>query len=66
MHLTQAMNAAEAQEMYSASLRHPSLVTQVVPSPLTFKWDATVQDIIKRGVLGDLLYVEACPPVPAA
>ena len=45
--------------MYNASLAHPELVTQVVPSPLTFKWDATVQDIIKQRLLGDLVYVEA-------
>jgi hypothetical protein len=60
----QAMNAAEAREMYQESLRHPHLVTQVVPSPLTFKWDATIQDIIKRRVLGDLIYVEVGPELP--
>ncbi len=54
----QAMNASEAKEMYSASLRHPNLVTQVVPSPLTFEFDATIQDIVKQGVLGELLYIE--------
>lgn len=52
------MNASEAQEMYQASLRHPSLVAQVVPSPLTFDFDATIQDIIKQGILGELLYIE--------
>lgn len=54
----QAMDASEAKEMYRASLRHPTLVTQVVPSPLTFEYDATIQDIVKKGVLGELLYIE--------
>ena len=51
--------------MYSASLRRPDLVTQVVPSPFTFKWDATIASIIKRGLLGALLYVEARPSMLA-
>ncbi|CAL8462816.1 g2350 [Coccomyxa elongata] len=53
-----AMNAAEARELYQESLRHPHLVTQVVPSPITFRYDATIQDIIRQGTLGDLIYVE--------
>lgn len=60
------MNASEAREMYQASLRHPSLVTQVVPSPVTFQYDATIQDIIKKGTLGDLLYIEVRQPVSIA
>ena len=52
------MNASEAREMYQASLRHAQLVTQVVPSPLTYDYDATIQDIIKQGTLGELLYIE--------
>ena len=44
--------------MYQASLRHAHLVTQVVPSPLTYDYDATIQDIIKQGTLGELLYIE--------
>ena len=54
----QAMDASEAKEMYHASLGHPTLVSQVVPSPFTFEYDATVQDIVKKGVLGELLYIE--------
>ena len=54
----QAMNASEAKEMYNASLRHPGLVTQVVPSPITFEYDATIQDIVKEGILGEILYIE--------
>ena len=48
--------------MYQASLRHSHLVTQVVPSPLTFDSDATIQDIIKQGTLGELLYIEVNDP----
>lgn len=54
------MNAAEARELYQESLRHPHLVTQVVPSPITFKYDATIQDMIRKRTLGELLYVEVC------
>ena len=61
MHV-QAMNASEAREMYQASLRHSHLVTQVVPSPLTFAYDATIQDIIRKGSLGELLYIEVTDP----
>ena len=52
------MNASEAREMYRASLRHPNLVTQVVPSPITFEFDSTIQDIVKEGILGEILYIE--------
>lgn len=61
MHAAQAANAAEAKEMYLASLRRPQLVAQVVPSPITFKYDATIQDVLKRGVLGELVYIEVMP-----
>ena len=56
------MNASEAREMYQASLRHAHLVTQVVPSPLTYDYDATIQEIIKQGTLGELLYIEVNDP----
>jgi len=54
----QAMNAQEAREMLKASQQKPNLVTQVVPSPITFTWDATIQGIIQEEKLGDLIYVE--------
>ena len=57
-HLMQAMNAKEAREMLLASMQKPNLVAQVVPSPITFKWDATIQQTLKEQQLGDLLYVE--------
>ena len=45
----QAMNAAEAHAMLAAQRRHPHLVAQIVPSPFTLPWDATVQDILRSG-----------------
>ncbi len=54
-----AMDAAEAREMLQASRSSPGLVTQVVPSPFTFKVDRTVQDLIAEGYLGDLVAIEA-------
>ncbi|KAL3143393.1 hypothetical protein ABBQ38_002217 [Trebouxia sp. C0009 RCD-2024] len=53
-----AMNAIEAREMLQASENRPHLVTQVVPSPITLTWDATIQQIIKEQKLGDLIYAE--------
>lgn len=38
-----ATTAAEAQEMVDASRERPDLVTQIVPSPLTFKIDRLLQ-----------------------
>ena len=54
-----AMDAAEAKAMLQASRSHPGLVTQVVPSPFTFKVDRTVQDLVASGYLGDLIAIEA-------
>ena len=54
-----AMDAAEAKAMLQASRSHPGLVTQVVPSPFTFKVDRTVQDLVASGYLGDLTAIEA-------
>lgn len=44
--------------MLQASMQKPNLIAQVVPSPITFTWDATIQQILKEQQLGDLLYVE--------
>ena len=51
------MDATEAREMLHASQARPDLISQVVPSPVTFTWDATIQDIIKQGTLGTLNYI---------
>jgi predicted dehydrogenase len=53
-----AMNAAEAHEMLETSRHHPDLVAQIVPSPFTFKWDATIHDYVNGGKLGDLIAVD--------
>ena len=53
-----AMNAAEARAMLAAARRKPNLVAQIVPSPFTFKVDATIQDLIAEGYLGDILAID--------
>ena len=53
-----AMNATEARAMFEAGRRRPDLVTQIVPSPLTLKFDRTIKDMIAGGYLGDILAVE--------
>ncbi|GBD11299.1 1,5-anhydro-D-fructose reductase [bacterium HR23] len=59
-----AMNAREARMMLDASRRYPHLVTQIVPSPYTFKVDRTVQELLAQGFLGELLALElrSCSP----
>lgn len=52
------MNAQEARETLQASRQKPNLVAQVVPSPITFTWDATIQKIVQDQTLGELIYVE--------
>ena len=52
-----ATTAAEAQEMLDASRERPDLVTQIVPSPLTFKIDRLLQAKIAEGYIGDILSV---------
>ena len=53
-----AMNAQEAHDMLAAAGRKPHLVSQIVPSPLTFKVDATIKECVASGYLGDLLAIE--------
>ena len=53
-----AMNAQEAHAMLAAARRKPHLVAQIVPSPFTFKVDATIQGLIAEGYLGDILAIE--------
>jgi predicted dehydrogenase len=52
-----ATNAQEAHDMLDASRQFPHLVTQIVPSPFTFKIDNLLQEKIAEGYLGDLLSV---------
>lgn len=60
-----AMNAEEAERMLAAAIDHPELVAQVVPSPFTLKWDATVQRILADGELGDLREITFFKSLPA-
>ena len=58
--LTEARMAAtahEAREMLDASRAHPHLITQIVPSPLTFKADNLLTQKIAEGYVGDILAV---------
>ncbi len=54
-----SMNAVEARRMLDASLAKPTLVAQIVPSPITLFADVTIQRLIAEGYLGQLLAVES-------
>ena len=49
-----ARNADEAQKMLDASLQHPELIAQIVPSPLGFRQGKTVRQMLDAGWLGEL------------
>ena len=53
-----ATSAQEAQTMLAAARRKPHLVAQIVPSPITFKVDATIQEHVNNGYLGAVLAIE--------
>lgn len=57
-----AMNAIEAEAMVAglaaAQVRRPGIVAQIVPSPITFAYDRTVQALLAGGVLGELRAVD--------
>ncbi len=53
-----AANAREAHDMLNASRAKPHLVTQIVPSPMTFSVDNLLQELVGDGYLGDLMAVE--------
>ncbi len=53
-----AMNAREAHAMGDAAQAKPHLITQVVPSPFTFRIDTTIKKLIAEGYLGDILAIE--------
>ena len=52
-----AMNATEAEQMLAESQQHPDLICQIVPSPMTLKWDKTIQRLLAERAVGDLLAV---------
>lgn len=49
-----ALNAAEAHRMLAAARRHPTLVTQIVPSPYGLKGHDVMKELIESGYLGEL------------
>ena len=53
-----AASADEARTMLAVAKTHPGLVTQIVPSPTTFKVDGLLMKLVSEGYLGDLLAVE--------
>jgi predicted dehydrogenase len=53
-----ANDSAEAREMLAASLRHPELVCQLVPSSGTYRIDRALQRSLSEGFVGDVLSVE--------
>jgi predicted dehydrogenase len=53
-----AMDAAEGRRMLDASRRAPSLVAQLVPSPLTLEVDETLMRLLAEGYVGEVLAVE--------
>ncbi len=59
--LTQARmanNAREARDMLEASLRHPDLVCQLVPTSQSYRIDNVLKRMIGDGYLGEILSVE--------
>jgi len=64
-----AMNSREAHDMLRASRSRPDLVAQLVPSPLSFGVDATMQRLVAEGFLGtlhavDVVFRTSDPPDP--
>lgn len=52
------MDSTEAHEMLEASNARPGLVAQLVPSPLSFGVDSTIQRLVSQGELGELIAVD--------
>ena len=57
-----AMNLEEARRMLEASQKHPELVAQLVPSPMTLGVDKTIIRLLREGYMGNLLAVEVHAP----
>ena len=49
-----ARGLAEAEAMQAEALRHPGLVTQIVPAPMSLAYDAAVRSLLDSGRLGRL------------
>lgn len=52
-----ARDRPEAEAMLAAAKSRPDLVAQVVPSPMTLPFDATIRAMIADGALGEILEV---------
>lgn len=53
-----ANTAQEAREMLAASLRHPDLVCQLVPTSTSYRTDNILRKMIADGYVGNVLSVE--------
>ena len=53
-----ANTAREARDMLAASLRHPELVCQLVPTSTSYRVDNLLRTLLADGFVGDLLSVE--------
>ncbi len=53
-----ARNYTEAKQMYETARLRPNLVTQIVPSPMTLKFDVYIKKLIADGYLGDILAID--------
>lgn len=49
-----ARTVAEAETMVAESARHPGLVTQIVPAPMSLAYDQVIIDTVRSGALGEL------------
>lgn len=49
-----ARNLAEAEAMLAEAQRHPSLVAQIVPAPMSLAFDKTIVRLLRDGALGAL------------
>lgn len=54
-----AMDLADAKSMLAASLRHPTLIAQIVPAPHTLAFDKTIQRQIGSGAIGEIIAIDA-------
>jgi predicted dehydrogenase len=52
-----SVDASEARAMVAAAAAQPGLVAQLVPSPLTLKWDSTIARMVKDNFLGRVVAV---------
>jgi predicted dehydrogenase len=54
-----ARNLGEAEAMLAEARRHPRLVAQIVPAPMSLPFDATVAELLAAGTLGEVREVHA-------